>query len=237
MIMKHLRVLILAFIFIFTGLSSIKAQNEQYGLWLSFKADKNYGKWSLGAESELRTVYFLRLIDRGSISLEAKYDFMKRLKAGLSYTLMNALDVKYRNYQLRNRFAAALEYKIKFSNFRLVIDQKLRTTLKDEQNRIREDGSLDTYSNNPEWTWVNGGEISYNIPKSKLNPFLSAQTYYTLNSGETDRLKNTRLKGGLMYKINKRQSFKVYFLYNTNQESDDNFGKFIGGISFDVTIK
>ncbi len=235
--MKCIRVLILTLVFTFMGLSSIKAQNEQYGLWLSFKVDKNYGKLSLGAESELRTVYILRLIDRGSISLEAKYDIMKRLKVGLSYTLMNALDVKYRNYQLRNRFTTALEYKIKFGNFRLVIDQKLRTTLKDEQKRIREDGSLDTYSDNPEWTWVNGVEINYNIPKSKLNPFLSAQTYYTLNTGETDRLKNTRLKGGLMYKRNKRQSFKGYFLYNTNQESDDNFGKFIGGISFDVAIK
>ena len=80
---------------------------------------------------------------------------MKRLKVGLFIYAHECIGCeKYRNYQLRNRFVTALEYKIKFRNFRLVIDQKLRTTLKDEQKkRIREDGSLDTYSNNPEWTW------------------------------------------------------------------------------------
>ena len=91
-------------------------------LWLSFKVDKTMSSVIRELNLSLRTVYILRFdIDRGSIN-DQNYDIMKRLKVGLSYTLMNALDVEYRNYQLQNDLPLHWSIKIKFRNFRLAMN-------------------------------------------------------------------------------------------------------------------
>ena len=85
-------------------ISFLVAQSESYGTWTNLSVEKKLNKkWDIGAEAELRTIYYVRLIERMSLGVSADYDIIKGWKVGAGYQLMNRLDTKYLNYQLRNR--------------------------------------------------------------------------------------------------------------------------------------
>ncbi|MEZ4910317.1 MAG: DUF2490 domain-containing protein [Saprospiraceae bacterium] len=228
---------LLSIVLIIISSVQLFSQDEQYGLWLNYQLDKKLKNWHFELESELRTVYYLQLIERGSIKLTSRYNFTKRLDLSAEYGLINVLDVKYDNYQIRHRFALELGYTLKFGDLKFGIKEKFRLTTKDESKRIDEDGTIDTYRLNPEITWVNGLNFEYNIPKSKISPFGQMSTYYTINDDENSGFENIRYKLGIDYKINKRSNANMYFLYNSHQESDDNYGKYILGFGFRQTLK
>ena len=205
------------------------AQRESYGTWTSFGVDKKLNKWNLSAETELRTIYYLRLIDRWSLGFSTDYSILKQLKVGVGYEFMNTLDKKYLNYQFRNRFNVSTAGKLKFQDFTFSLREKIQLTFKDESKRIRSDGSIDVYSVNPEWDWRNKMQISYNIPHCRISPALSVETFYELNNPDGNGFDNFRYTLSFTYKINKRNSFEVYGLFNDSPGSDEAFGKYILG--------
>ena len=216
---------------------NLYGQKEQYGLWLNVQLDKKVNKWQFELSSELRTVYYLRLIERGSIKLTTDYSLSKAFEISAEYALMNTLDAKYKNYQIRHRAALGFGYDIEFGDVKLEMKEKVRITTKDESKRISESGAIDTYRVNPEVTWVNSLQLEYNIPKSKWTPLAQFSTYYTLNDTAQSSFDNLRYKLGIDYKISKRSNANMYLLLNSDQESDDNYGKYILGFGFNHTIK
>ena len=61
----------------FCCLQSVFAQRENFGSWTSIAVDKKLNKFEIGAETEFRTIYAVRLLDRWSLSLNADYDLSK----------------------------------------------------------------------------------------------------------------------------------------------------------------
>jgi len=82
---------------------SLFSQAENFGTWTTIGIEKKVNKWDFGAETELRTVYYVRLIERWSLGVSADYNINKPIKVGVGYDLMSKLDTKYLNYQMRNR--------------------------------------------------------------------------------------------------------------------------------------
>ena len=154
---------------------SIQAQN-QFGTWTSFTIDKKVDKWTLEAETELRTISGVQLINRWDMGLGAEYKIIKPLKVGLEYQFMNVLDEKYNNYQFRHRFTGSISGTKKFGNFLFGLSEGLQVTTKNDSKRIRDDGTIDTYKVNPASMWKNSAEAEYNIPKCKLTPEFEFKT-------------------------------------------------------------
>lgn len=228
--MKKITVLVL-FFFAFIGKTT--AQSE-YGTYTSIGIDKKFGKWKFGAETELRTIDYLNLIKRWSVELDASYKIAKPFSVNFGYQLMNVLDQKYLNYQWRNRFKLEAEGKKKWGDFSFSLSEGLQLTTKDDNKRIKDDGSIDTYAINPAWIWKNSFEIEYDIPKSKFSPGYEFQTYYELNNpdgNDFDKIRNTLF---LKYKINKNNSFKIYGLINSELGTDEAeySGKYILGLKY-----
>ncbi len=214
------------------------SQAYNFGTWTNFGIEKKITKkWNAEVETELRTIggnslYFVRLIERWNLGLATSYDINKNLKLGVGYDFMNKLDTKYLNYQFRNRFNFAGTGKLKISDFTFTLRERIQTTFKDDSKRIKNNGTIDTYKMNPEWSWRNRLKISYNIPNFKINPSVSAETFYQLNNPDGNILENIRYILSFDYKYKKHNLFEFYGVYNSSLESDDAYGKYVLGVSY-----
>lgn len=209
------------------------AQNEQYGTWLSIGGEKKINKWELSAETELRTIYYLRLVDRWSIGVSADYDLLKQLKLSLGYQLMNSLDYDkdyVKSYFIRNRVNASATGKLKWGDFSFSLRERLQFTVKED--RLQTDGTYDDYKINPAWVWRNRLLVEYNIPKCKITPSLSAETFYDLNNPDGNAVENVRYMLSFDYKLNKKNHVELYGVVNSELNSDDSEGKYILGLSY-----
>lgn len=216
----------------------LNAQN-QYGTWTSAGLEKKAGNWNFGAETELRTIHYVRLINRWSLSMNAEYKIAKPLKVGIGYEFMNVLDEKYLNYQFRNRFNADISGKQKLGNFAFSLRERIQLTKKNDSKRIDEDGYNDTYKIDPAWVWRNKLNANYNIPKCRFTPGISVETYYSLNDPDGNKLDKLRYILYTDYKINKYNKIKIFGVLNSEKGTDeaDYSGKYNLGLSFSHEIK
>ena len=229
--MKIRSLICLATFFIFLT-EAITAQKENYGTWTSIGLQKKMDKWNFEAETELRTICYVELINRWSLGLNADYDLLKNLKIGAGYQFLNVLDKKYSNYQFRNRFNMSATGKIKLNDFTFSLRQRVQVTQKDESNRIDDDGNIDYYKVNPEWSWRNRLETKYNIPHCKVTPGVSVESFYQLNNPDGNSFENLRYILSFDYKINKKNNIAFYSLVNSALESEDAYGKYILGAKY-----
>lgn len=222
---------LLAFIILWFSIQ-LQAQSDRYGMWTSIAVEKKLHKWNFGAETELRTINYLNRIDRWSLGISADYSILKQLKIGAGYQIMNSWDEKYIDYQIRSRFNVSTTGKLRWNNLSFSLREKLQVTFKDESDRIRSNGTIDTYKMDPEWTWRNRMLMSYNISHCALTPSFSVETFYQLNNPDGNTFDNVRYTLSLDYKINKQNSISVYGLINSKLNSDDASGKYILGVGY-----
>ena len=231
---KHILSLILFIIVL-----SVNAQTNQFGTWSSISLDKKLTKkWDIGAGTELRTIYGVRLINRWSLDINTQYKINKLFDTKLSYELMNVLDQKYLNYQIRHRFNADIEAGKKWGDFSFGLSEGVQITTKNASKRLDEYGIIDTYKINPAWIWKNNFETEYNIPKCKLTPGVGFSTYYTLNDPDGNNFEKIRYKINLKYKINKRNFINLFGVYNQELGTDeaDYSGKYNLGVKYVIHL-
>lgn len=217
-------------VFIFT---QVKAQTESYGIWSSIGIEKDIKKWEFSAETELRTIYIARLIDRWSIGIGTDYELNKFLKIGLGYQFMNALDYDpdySKFYFIRNRIFLSATGKYKLSDFTFSLRERAQFTVKED--RIKTDGTVDDYNINPAWVWRNKFQIEYNIPKCKITPAVSIESFFDLNNPDGNNFENIRYILSFDYKLNKHNHIEIFGVVNSSLLSDDAYGKYILGLSY-----
>ena len=220
-------------------ISEKTSAQAEYGTWTSVGIEKKTGKWNFEADTELRTIYYLRLINRWSIGFDAEYKIAKPLEIGFGYTLMNVLDQKYLNYQFRNRFNAGITGKQKWGRFDFSLSEGLQLTTKNASKRLDDFGSTDTYKINPALMWKNAIQTQYDIPKSKLTPGMELESFYELNNPDGNKFDKLRYSFFLKYKLNKYNSVKLSGIYNKELGTDvaDYSGKYILDIKYSITLK
>ncbi len=225
---------LLLFCILFSVCGYLSAQQENYGTRLGMGVEKKLNNWTFAAEGELRTIYYVRLISRGSLQLSADYKIAKPLTVGAGYEFMNYLDVKYKDYQLRHRAYAQVTGKAEWKRFTFSLREKIQLTTKDETDRIKPNGKIDTYAINPAWLSRTRVKISYNINKSQIAPYLSFEANYQLNNPDGNMMDNYKLTLGATYKLNKKHSFDFYLLGNKDISliADEEQSKFALGISY-----
>lgn len=194
----------------------------QYGSWTTISLEKELSKkWELAAEAEMRTIYYVRLMERASLGLSADYTILKGWKVGAGYQIMNKLDTKYLNYQLRNRFNISTSGRLKFNDLTISLRERIQLTTKDESKRIRDDQTIDTYKINPEWKWRNRLQLSYNIPNCKITPTFSVESNFQLNNPDGNHFDKMRYILSLGYKIKKVHLIEVFGILDDEFESAD----------------
>lgn len=222
---------------IFFGLLllGMKLQSQQeYGTWTALSVEKSFNQWNFEAETELRTIYWMRLISRWDLGISANYELANNLHTGVTYQLMNVLDEKYLNYQIRHRFKADISYAHKISDLKFSIAEGVQLTTKDDSKRIKTNGNVDTYTINPALMWKNDIQVEYNISHFKITPGYNFETYFELNNPDGNSFDKFRHSLFFKYKLNKKNSIKLFGVYNQEKGTDqaDYSGKYNLGVKF-----
>lgn len=205
------RFIILLFIFQ-AFLISVEAQTKNFNFWTSIEIEKKIGKWDISSNTELRLNNGFSQMTRCSFQIGAAYNIIKPLKIGAGYEFIYFHDFEYLDYQPRQRYFAYLQAKQKFGNFTFYIRERFQRTIKDESDRINENGNYDTYKINPEWAWRNRFKIAYDFLKIPISPSLSFESFYQLNNPDGNHFNKLRYTLSLSYNLTKHHKFEVYGL-------------------------
>jgi hypothetical protein len=211
------------------------AQENAFNTWTTIDVKyKLQKKWELSAETELRTLNFFEHTNRLSLELDGTYKINKHLLAGAGYMLMNFYDSKYDDYQLRNRFNAFVTGRQKLGDFTFSLREKLQLTIKDDSDRIDDDGEIDTYNINPALTWRNKLKIEYNIPKFPVTPSFSFESFRQLNNPDRNVFDSMRYDLSFDYKINKHNKLELYGLLDHEINVKNPVDTYVIGIGYSI---
>jgi hypothetical protein len=198
---------------LFLGMSTaLLAQTEDFGLWTSIEASKKLGKWNFSTEGELRTKSNSGQVDRWSLQLEAAYSIFKPLKVGVSYQFIYFHDTEYWDFQPRSRFNFFLSGKHKLGNFTFSLRERAQLTVKDASDRVKKNGSVNTYKINPAWIWRNRLNVAYHIPGFPVTPSFSFESFYQLNNPDGNAFDKLRYTLSFHYNLSKHHGLEVYGL-------------------------
>jgi hypothetical protein len=223
---KYLSLLVLLFPL------SVLAQINDYGVWTTIGADKDVGKWNFATEAELRTNDNSTEVNRWSMKLEASYSILKQLKVGAGYEFIYFHDLKYWDFQPRNRFYFNVQGKYKFANFIFTLRERAQVTAKDESDRIKSNGKIDTYRVNPAWVWRNRLKLAYNIPHFPVTPSFSFETFYSLNDPDGNDFNDLRYTLAFTYNLTKHHELELYGLIDREINVNNRVQTYVLGLSY-----
>lgn len=229
------------------GLSSVqvRAQENVAGAWASLSVNKNLGKgFSLALRGEYRCkdnfasdeLYFFRLTGSYRIcdylSAAIAYDYFTS-QQGSSTSDGLSID-SWKKHSHRALADLTGNYKTHGFTFslreRYVYAYNLSSTV-----AARDDAGMYVSHETPSGTshlFRSCPTVSYRIGESAFTPYISAEFYNSLNSGDRFKLQQWHLFAGTNIKLDKVNSLKVYYVMQTKNPS----GKHIHCIGLDYTI-
>lgn len=215
---------------------SLLAQTLGYGVWSTVGIEKKTGKWNLNAECELRTKDYTKQINRWSIKLEPSYNLFRLLQVGAAYEFIYFHDTRYLDYQPRHRGYAFAQGKYKIGCFTFSLRERLQITKKDDSDRIKASGALNTYRINPEWIWRNRFKIACDVPKISVKPSISLESFYQLNNTSGNTFNKLRYTLSFGYNLTKHHRFEVYGLLDKDINVSDPGNTYILGVGYGFSI-
>jgi hypothetical protein len=208
------------------------AQTNDFGIWTSAGIEKQAGRWNLQADAEVRTQDNSARIDRWSLGLSSEYKLAKPLSLGLAYQFIEFHDVDYADYQPRHRFTMYITGRQRFGDFTFTLRERIQLTTKDESDRIKSNGEINTYAIDPDLVWRNRIKLTWNVPRFPVNPSVSFETFYQLNNPDGNSLVDLRTMLAFRYKLSKAHSIEIYGLYDREINIADPVTRMVAGLSY-----
>ena len=214
---------------ILTGTKTTRAQTTDFGAWFGFELEKEVKDWTFSLGEEIRTMDNMNSFRGSYTSFGMDYSPLKHLKFGTSYQFILYNDTEYDDIQPRHRLNLFTTGDLKWNNFKISLRERVQMTFKDESER--------DYKMNPKTSWRNRFELEYNIPRCKLTPAFSVETFYQLNNPDENKFDNIRYKLSGSYKLNKRNKFELYGQFDHEINVKDPLDRTIIGIQYSLKLK
>lgn len=211
------------------------AQSDDFGIWTSVGAEKKVNKkFAVDVEAEYRTRDNSGTSDRWSFGVGARYKLTSWLRASAGYTLLYDHNDKttYKAsgkvnkeavfWGTRHRFNVTLTALQKFGDLKLSLRERWQYTYRPEKTIQRydvddEEWESKTYRGKGRNVLRSRLQADYNIPKSHLTPYVSAELFNAWS------VQKTRYTVGLEWDINKHNGLEAYYRYqNVRNDDDDN---------------
>ncbi|MBP1645916.1 MAG: hypothetical protein H6Q16_1491 [Bacteroidetes bacterium] len=241
---------IITLISLILNITLLYAQSEPtiskpYGSSLSFELTKKLkNNLSISFEQELRTRNNFKEFDRTTTFLSFDYSPEKYFKIGcFAGLILNNefyskhtesgrinIDTNYLQPRYRGGFYATGLYKI--GNFKLSLRERIQFTKWDKFKRIRPEKIIfDTLEARQKFELRSKLELSYKIPKTKIEIYSNAELFLYLNRKrnletleyEDPFVNEIRYIIGLNYNFNKHHELNLYFRYNRIFEEIDSY--------------
>lgn len=220
--MNKLKTLLIATYSLFC-LLNLSAQTNDAQLWADLKLEyKLNEESSFYVQSGIRFSENISKIGLAFTEVGGDYELNKTWALGASYRYY--LNRKNEDlYSNRHKLNLDLSFK---KNYYL-LGFKLRTRVQMEYK--------DFYSSNdglvPSFEWRNKLELKYKLTK-KFKPFVSFECYLPITNSDYFELNKTKYSFGFEYKINKRNSLEIYYLYQQQCNQNNPTRDFVTGISY-----
>ena len=215
----------------------VRMSADDFGMWYSVGADKKINKkWSLGGETEFRTRNNTRTADRWSVGIDAQYKLVKHLKISGGYTFLYDNNIEKISYKedgsinkwtpsywgTRHRFNLVLTGDTKVGRCKFTLRERWQYTWRPEAKDKKYDiDGQDTFSSAEEMDALLGPvkgkgrnvlrsrlKVDYDIPKCKVDPFVSAELFSAHHFNE-----KIRCMAGVGYTWKKQHAFTMALRY------------------------
>lgn len=187
---------------------------DDFGSILSIDVTKKIVKGVyISFEEEFRTRSDFGKIDRFSHALELSYKPVKYLKVGGAYNLINFNHEK-KGWEIRHRYYFYATGSVSVGRFGFSLRERFQST--------KRQGVEETAKRaNPKLYLRSRLKVDYDIPKSKFEPFVSVELFNTLNDPQENKMDRWRGIAGTSFKLNKKNTFQVYYRYTNYKDDDD----------------
>lgn len=228
---KYLRLTFVIIILFLPIIVPLFAQAPDNALWTTIDIKKKFKHgFALNLEQEYRMRDNFSNTDKLQTSLDLSWKPLDFLKGGVAYCMINKNPNNSTSWELRHRYVAYLAGSYDIGRFSLGLKEKFQHT-----NRVGITADADKA--NPSNVIRSKVDLTYNIRKSKVTPFVSAEVFYALNEpngiqipAATQMITETRYAAGVEYSLKKNLSIEAGYLYSAGKEWDDDaLGHNIGG--------
>ncbi len=225
------------------GTLTLNAQSEGLGLWTSAEIKKKiFPGFDLYTEGDYRLRDNLKTVNRWAVGAGASYRMLPFLKAdaGYQYIRFNHPEetTNKGNYipeywSPRHRYTFSLTGDHSFGRFKVSLRERYQLTHRvaltvpkyssEEMTKQKADEEISAKSTNVLRSRL---QVEYNIRKSGFSPYASGELYNSLDRGGA--LKKVRWTLGTQYKVNKKNAFDLYYLYQDESDEDEANGHILG---------
>lgn len=234
------------------------ADDNEFGTWLSAGAEKKLNKkWSIETEAEFRVQDNMKKVDRWSGSLGVEYKAFKFLKFGMAYEFLynynmedcndhynssnvqNGYNITHAYWMPKHRVSLDVTGNKNLGNFSFSLRERVQYTHNDsttvtrdkyrglnDGNLYLDDTDIKTIESKNKWVLRSRLQAEYNISHSRFTPYTYMELFNSMNSGMA--LDKVRLSIGSQYKINRQNSLKVGYIFNSSNDEDEPKGNILG---------
>ncbi len=207
-------------------------QVDDYGTWLSVDLSKDItSKFSLGLEEEVRLFKNFSELDRFSTSLTGEYSFIKALKAGAGYMLIFNHKVNSDTWDTRHRYFVYVQGRQEIGRFTLSLRERFQSTFVKEE-AADEDG-FDLVNKNYLRSRLS---VSYDIKNNKLEPYASAEMYYSLHKSGGNEINDMRYTVGAEFPISGKLDLDTYLRLDQEMNVKNPVSMYVAGVSLKVKL-
>ncbi len=189
-------------------------------LWTGATVTKKIKKLELSFSEEIRFDENISHIDKIFTEIGGEYKLMKGLYGAINYRFSKDNDYENRGYDIQHRIDIGLTYKRKLDKFRFSLRSKYQTA------------SAPPYENNPTYL-RNKLVVQYDLDKP-YTPFVYYEFFYQFNDEKV--INRTRLSLGGKYKLNKKSSLKMFYIYENKFNIKNLKHNHIWGVSYSFDL-
>ncbi len=185
---------------------SLKGQENDYGGWFSLDVSKDiFPGFTLELEQEARLFKNFGEWNRHSTSISGDYAFTRWLKGGAGYMLIFNHKVKRDVWETRHRYLFYLQGKKKLGRFKVSLRERFQSTFVKEE-------TLDYQG----FEFVNRDYLrsrlkaDYDIRNNKLEPYVSAEIFYSLHKSGGNEINDMRYTVGAEFPIGSKLDLDTF---------------------------
>lgn len=80
-------------------------------------------------------------------------------------------------------------------------------------------------------------QVSYNVPNTKIEPFVMGELYYNLTSGKDREFNRLRVRVGASYPLNKRNEIEIFGQYQTKLNDNNSETSYVLGVFYSFRFR
>jgi len=202
------RILLLLLTFLLYPMTSFSQEKEDFGARLGVDVSKRFWKrLDVGLSEEFRLKNNCHDMGRWSNGVDVSYTILKRVfKVGAGYDLIGEWNEYDEYFDFKHRFNGYFSLKHSINRFSCSWKSRYQITYKNED--------YGRYKWNPKNYCRNKVNVSYDIPRLTLEPYVSFECFFQTNNYKGNVVDRLRYEVGFEYEFDKHNSIDLNCRYN-----------------------